>query len=257
MRTAGPRRRARSASGCTGRSAPAAAPRRGSTSTGSPCRHRGGPSRARWPSSGSDECALYLQNTGIMQDEEVERYKLWPDLDRKRFRRRRRGIDGRTRPATLCVESINKNLTSCHQRMIECYFYFYDKIATFMMNDEYASSLPERVKSMHDALRGALQIVTVELETEDDPQVIFETLNARGEPLLPSYSSSQLSPLLCASRTRRKPGGTLRRIRVPFDDEFWRALEKQGRLLSSLGHFPPTLSDAPAQAGGAHIAPVQ
>jgi uncharacterized protein with ParB-like and HNH nuclease domain len=28
--------------------------------------------------------------------------------------------------------------------------------------------------------------VAIDLETDDDPQVIFETLNARGEPLLPA-----------------------------------------------------------------------
>ena len=34
----------------------------------------------------ADECALYLKNRGIMQDEEIERYKLWPtNLDRKQF----------------------------------------------------------------------------------------------------------------------------------------------------------------------------
>ena len=34
----------------------------------------------------ADECALYLKNTGIMQDEKVEQYKLWPtNLDRKQF----------------------------------------------------------------------------------------------------------------------------------------------------------------------------
>jgi uncharacterized protein with ParB-like and HNH nuclease domain len=133
----------------------------------------------------ANECALYLKNTGIMEDESVERYKLWPtNLDRKQF-------------ADVIDSGSRKELNRRHpvvrrkyqrkpdprSKMIECYIYFYDKIASFMKSDEYAQSLPERVKSMHDALRGALQLVTVELETDDDPQVIFETLNARGEPI--------------------------------------------------------------------------
>jgi uncharacterized protein with ParB-like and HNH nuclease domain len=34
----------------------------------------------------AEECARYLQNTGIMENEKVERYKIWPtNLDRKQF----------------------------------------------------------------------------------------------------------------------------------------------------------------------------
>ena len=71
-------------------------------------------------------------------------------------------------------------------KMVECYVYFYKQLMAFMRNNEYKQPLAQRVATMHEALRGALQVVTVELEGEDDPQVIFETLNARGETLLPS-----------------------------------------------------------------------
>lgn len=114
--------------------------------------------------------------------------------------------------------------------MIECYVYFYEKIAAIMSSDEYAQPLPERVKSMHDALRGALQVVTVELEADDDPQVIFETLNARGEPLLPSDLLRNFI-FLRASQQNKSQEELYAEFWVPFDDEFWRALEKQGRLL--------------------------
>lgn len=35
-------------------------------------------------------------------------------------------------------------------------------------------------------MRRYIQLVVIELDVDDDPQVIFETLNARGVPLLPS-----------------------------------------------------------------------
>jgi hypothetical protein len=44
--------------------------------------------------------------------------------------------------------------------MVECYVYFYDNIAKFMKSEDDTQSLPEQVKSMHDALRGTLQVVT-------------------------------------------------------------------------------------------------
>jgi uncharacterized protein with ParB-like and HNH nuclease domain len=83
---------------------------------------------------------------------------------------------------------------------------------------------------LHDALRGALQVVTVELEADDDPQVIFETLNARGEPLLPSDLLRNFI-FLRASQQNESQEDLYDEFWVPFDDEFWRALEKQGRLL--------------------------
>jgi uncharacterized protein with ParB-like and HNH nuclease domain len=180
----------------------------------------------------ADECARYLQNTGIMENAKVERYKLWPtNLDRKQFSD---VIDSASK------EELNRRhpvVRRKYQRrpdprpkMIECYVYFYDQLATFMKSDEYQQPLPERVKSMHDALRGALQVVTVELEGDDDPQVIFETLNARGEPLLPSDLLRNFI-FLRASQQGESQEELYDEFWVPFDDEFWRGLEKQGRLL--------------------------
>ena len=83
---------------------------------------------------------------------------------------------------------------------------------------------------MHEALRGALQVVTVELEGDDDPQVIFETLNARGEPLLPSDLLRNFI-FLRAAQKHESQEELYAEFWLPFDDEFWRALEKQGRLL--------------------------
>lgn len=82
---------------------------------------------------------------------------------------------------------------------------------------------------MHEALRGALQVVTVELEGDDDPQVIFETLNARGEPLLPSDLLRNFIFLRAAQKNESQEE-LYSEFWLPFDDEFWRRLEKQGRL---------------------------
>ena len=179
-----------------------------------------------------DECTRYLLNTGIMQDEGIERYKLWPtNLDRKQFSD---VVDAGSK------EELNRRhpvVRRKYQRkpdprpkMIDCYVYFYDKIAELLESEDYSQPLSERVRTMHDALRGALQIVTVELEADDDPQVIFETLNARGEPLLPSDLLRNFV-FLRAREQDEVQEQLYEEFWVPFDDEFWRALEKQGRLL--------------------------
>jgi hypothetical protein len=43
-----------------------------------------------------------------------------------------------------------------------------------------------RLFGLLQALRTALQVVVIELEGDDDPQISFETLNGRGQPLLAS-----------------------------------------------------------------------
>ncbi|MGF6610452.1 hypothetical protein OKW45_005374 [Paraburkholderia sp. WSM4175] len=55
--------------------------------------------------------------------------------------------------------------------------------------EELSSSLEldaTRLYAIHKALDGYLQLMTLKLDDDDDPQVIFETLNARGAPLLAS-----------------------------------------------------------------------
>jgi len=180
----------------------------------------------------AEECARYLQNTGIMENEKVERYKLWPtNLDRKQFAD---VIDSGSR------QELNKRyplVKRKYQRsydprpkMIECYLFFYAQLSVFMKSEEHEQALSERVAIMHEALRGALQVVTVELEGEDDPQVIFETLNARGEPLLPSDLLRNFI-FLRAAQNKEPQEELYAEFWLPFDDEFWRDLEKQGRLL--------------------------
>lgn len=180
----------------------------------------------------AEECARYLQNTGIMENEKIEKYKLWPtNLDRKQF-------------ADVIDSASKEELTRRHPivrrkyqrrddprpKMIECYFFYYDQLTAFMKNEDYQQPLPDRVAIMHEALRGALQVVTVELEGDDDPQVIFETLNARGEPLLPSDLLRNFI-FLRAAQKHESQEDLYARFWLPFDDEFWRVPEKQGRLL--------------------------
>jgi hypothetical protein len=186
----------------------------------------------------ADECARYLQNTGIMENENIERYKLWPtNLDRAQFSN---VIDSRSKEELdrrhPIVRRKYQRKPDPRPKMIDCYLYFYDQLAAFIRSDEYTQSVSERVAIMHEALRGALQVVTVELEGDDDPQVIFETLNARGEPLLPSDLLRNFIFLRAAQQHQQNPqNGTQEQLYadywVPFDEAFWRELEKQGRLL--------------------------
>lgn len=78
-------------------------------------------------------------------------------------------------------------------RIVEAYLFFVSAVRNFLDDDmeelpfELMSLTTEgRAEALIEALIRNIQLVTIELESEDDAQVIFETLNARGEPLTPS-----------------------------------------------------------------------
>ena len=83
-------------------------------------------------------------------------------------------------------------------KLAESYRYFHEVIEGFVRGLEdggedegdvtalEVASQSDRLYAILHALKTTLQVVVIELEERDDPQVIFETLNARGQPLLPS-----------------------------------------------------------------------
>lgn len=100
----------------------------------------------------------------------------------------------------------------------------------------------ERGHMLLAALREGFQIMSLELEDEDDPQIIFETLNARGAPLLPSDLIRNFI-FLHATRNGEDVDELYRQGWQHFDEtvdtstgkgaKFWKQQERQGRLKNS------------------------
>lgn len=97
-----------------------------------------------------------------------------------------------------------------------------------------------RAQALYMALNDQIQIMTLTLEPEDDPQVIFETLNARGEPLLASDLVRNFL-FLEASRQGLSVDSLYTSYWSPFDliasavgtattNHYWREKERIGRL---------------------------
>lgn len=66
----------------------------------------------------------------------------------------------------------------------DAYLYFSTAIADWLALTQPGAET--RVATLYTTLRDYLRMVVIDLGPEDDAQVIFETLNARGAPLLPS-----------------------------------------------------------------------
>ena len=120
-------------------------------------------------------------------------------------------------------------------RMVEAYFFFHDQMSEFFLGTETEPALRSemqiaaRLEKCFQALKNSLQVVTVDLQQGDDPQVIFETLNARGEPLLPADLLKNYI-FLRAARVGENQEMLYDEFWKRLDDPFWREEVRQGRL---------------------------
>lgn len=183
------------------------------------------------------ECDKFLFNTGMMADSDVDRFKIWPtQLDRSQFKdviasgsreellkrhpRRRRPYARKDDP---------------RPRMVEAYLFFFDRLKAFFLGENGESPLAGefeisvRTDECFQTLRSALMVVVIDLQKDDDPQVIFETLNARGEPLLPADLLRNYI-FFRANRSGLDIEQVHEKYWSHFDEEFWREEVKQGRL---------------------------
>jgi hypothetical protein len=121
-------------------------------------------------------------------------------------------------------------------RMVEAYLFFHGELTEFFVGAEseppIAADQPlhDRLEECFKALKNALKVVVIDLDRDDDAQVIFETLNARGEPLLPADLLRNFI-FLRAGRLGEPQEQLYKEYWSRFDDPFWRQEIRQGRLL--------------------------
>jgi hypothetical protein len=128
--------------------------------------------------------------------------------------------------------------------VVEAYLYFAQAIEEYLDDDPeelphelVELSATERAQYLVEALIRQFQLVTIELDVEDDAQVIFETLNARGEPLTPSDLVRNFI-FLTATRENQDVTRLYNQYWADYEDEpagpaFWKQEERQGRLKRS------------------------
>jgi uncharacterized protein with ParB-like and HNH nuclease domain len=183
----------------------------------------------------ADECERYTLNKGMMANPEVDLFKVWPtQLDRSQFSDViASGSRERLEETHPVVRKKYKRKPEPRPRMIEAYLFFYAQLAEFFLEEDclrQEAPLSVRLEECFQSLRNALKVVVIDLQPGDDAQVIFETLNARGEPLLPADLLRNYI-FLRAGRNGEPQEELYRKYWQWFDDEFWRKEVKQGRLL--------------------------
>ncbi len=171
-----------------------------------------------WPTSAMQEHVARLIETGSTK--EIEAYYAAHHIFRY----------GKWRPARPPI--------------VEAYLYFSAQVRALLDDDPEElpydlldSTSSERAEALVEALLHHIQLVTIELEQEDDAQVIFETLNARGEPLTPS---DLVRNFVFLTATRQDLDVTRLYTELwedfeegPVKPPFWKVEERQGRLKRS------------------------
>jgi len=183
------------------------------------------------------ECEGFTLNRGMMTDKDVDCFKVWPtQLDRGQFGdviQAKSRSELETRHPLVYRKWARR--PDPRPRMVDAYLYFYDELAEFFIGNSATPAfkadqpLAERLDACFQALKNSLQVVIIDLQPTDDPQVIFETLNARGEPLLPADLLRNYI-FLRAARFGENQEELYDEYWRSFDEPFWREEVKQGRL---------------------------
>jgi len=97
--------------------------------------------------------------------------------------------------------------------------------------------LAERAERLRITLCDLLKVVSITLEADDNAQVIFETLNARGTPLLALDLVKNVVFALAARQGRDTDVLYEQVWRPQLDQDYWRQERRQGRLNRPIGEL--------------------
>lgn len=201
--------------------------------------------------SSAENIRRYILNSdpNLMEKPEIEIYKVWPtQADRQMFldvigAETRRDL--RQKYGGYWYKSPGRDQVQEYSRtpkVLGAYGYFYDcirrSVETEDLHEDIAevdessteSEIPRELKfdAVWQSLLEEFKVVEIILDEGDDAQVIFETLNDRGEPLL----AADLVRNNIFQRADARGEGAEKLFAdhwSPFEDPFWSALEKQGR----------------------------
>ena len=156
---------------------------------------------------------LMVQNPAESLDEPEHVFKLWPTLDDQAAFREIMGS------SEAAAESGHR-LSAAHR-------YFRKEAGKWL--DTEPDRMADRAQALEKTLKGSLEFAVVDLSQNDNQFAIFETLNARGTPLL----QTDLAKNFLVDQVRQKNGETPTAEKVqalwPLQGAWWKGYVRQGR----------------------------
>lgn len=137
-------------------------------------------------------------------EDEDARYKVWPTTsDQAEFRFAMRNDATGQRPDESLI--------------VDAHDYFKDQVDRWLVENE---SIPNAAEGLRIVLSRMLQVVVIDLDAQAEPQVIFETLNARGTPLLQADLVRNYMIFKARAEGLREDDFNEKWL-VPFDTSWW------------------------------------
>ena len=151
---------------------------------------------------------LVLNDEELIGDEDrLHIFKLWPTRgDSEAFRH---AMDN-----GLAVKDFEESL------IVQAHEFFQLQVDKWLKDT--TEPIEHKIEALEAAATSMLQMVVIDLGSQDDPNLIFETLNARGTPL----EQSDLIKNFVLSEGRNRQGD----IWGNLDENWWRMEVRQGRL---------------------------
>lgn len=162
-----------------------------------------------------------IRNQHPLSTEDYESFKIWPtNADRDDYQTVMESAD---RADILKAYGIRSDAKSVGRNIPDGYLFFHDAIAEWLAENGGADK-SKKIPALYSAIRDNVRLVVIDLDEKDDAQLIFETLNARGTPLLSAdlVKNSLLSEI-------QDNGGDAERAYQKYwhafdkDAPFWRA----------------------------------
>lgn len=208
--------------------------------------------------SAAETIATHLLNRDphLMASPEVEIFKVWPTQADRALFTDIINLGGRKALRRKYLKYFYAKRDQIYDysttpALLRAYGYFYDRIRhsveTDDLDDEFveAAETPEgkgqaaaggsgglpaalKLDALWQSLVEEFKLVEIILEDGDDAQVIFETLNERGEPLL-AADLVRNNIFYRAEGAKEKADVLFADHWTPFEGSFWAQMEKQGR----------------------------
>ncbi len=194
----------------------------------------------------ADNLAILTENK-LHHMQPVERFKIWPtNADQRIFEDIfSAGSPGKLLPKYPLVYRKYARQPEPRPRLIDAYLFFYRQIEKYARDrdddgNEPQPSLPiaeihSRLTALERAVTRQTDVVTITLDQQDNPQVIFETLNDRGVQLDPS---DLIRNFVFLEAARQKANSEQLYTKYWYDYDkpapdgglgFWKVQESQGR----------------------------
>lgn len=175
------------------------------------------------------------RNATAIANPDVEQFKVWPtarDVGQFRLVLTLGSLES---IETVHPPVVKRRRLQPRPRMVEAYAYFHQAITEWLA-DASEDQVSNRLRVLRRVVDKHLQLVSIELDGNEDPQAIFETLNARGVPLLASDLLRNYIFQRARDDAHRLHELYWSRFEIPDDPRvpdgarFWEIEERQGRL---------------------------